>query len=123
LECVESTLRNYLIIQGLAEKYNFSYDFFLQPVLPVGNKVLSEWEQKIYDNSDPSLRKSFKKFYNLIGTESDKYPNLHYITNIFDSLSFSVYTDIMHITPAGNKIIANKIAETIFNGNEERFNK
>jgi lysophospholipase L1-like esterase len=110
----ESFLKNYMVIDALAEKYNFTYDFFIQPVLPVSKKRLTEWEQNIDNDSRLSLKKYFQKFYSSMQSETNNYKNIYYIADIFDSFSYSVFIDIMHITPAGNEFIADKMVEKIF---------
>ena len=83
----------------------------LQPTLYHGNKPLSDYEKTIlYENTQA------KEIFEILNKESQKLKNCSIVSdfsNVFDEISDGVYVDKSHLNYYGNKIIAEKIYETI----------
>jgi phospholipase/lecithinase/hemolysin len=49
----------------------------------------------------------------MIKSEAEKRANLHYIADIFNNTPDLVFIDSAHLTPEGNKLVAEKMADII----------
>jgi hypothetical protein len=106
-------LRNYKIVNGLAKEYGFNFFFFWQPVIAMGEKPLTGEEQKIKLKIDPALVELYEPAYRSIQRAVDKYEKLHYMAEIFNDYNSEIWIDPHHVTPVGNRIIAQKMLEVV----------
>ena len=110
---VETYIGNYEIVDALAQKYGFKFLFFWQPVITIGDKSLTGEEQEMRRRMEPTLSELYDSVYRRVEQEANKYENLYYIAEIFDSLDSQIWIDEAHITPVGNRLIAEKMFSVI----------
>jgi len=94
----------------LGEKENFKVIITLQPLLGVGNKVLTDWELRnvkelTYQNPAPSYHIMQNKLEEL----ETKCTAVEDLTSIFDAEDSMIYFDVGHMGDKGNGMIAQKI--------------
>ena len=106
---VERYISNYEIVDALAQKYGFKFLFFWQPVITIGHKSLTGEEQEMRGRMEPALIELYQSVYRRVQQVAKKYENLYYIAEMFDSLNSGIWIDAAHVTPVGNRLIAEKI--------------
>jgi lysophospholipase L1-like esterase len=104
---------NYKVVDALAHKYGFKFVFFWQPVIVAGKKPLTNEEQTITASLDPALVALYTSVYHNIEQTASHFENLYYMGHIFDEQNSGIWIDDMHVTPAGNQIIAAKMLSTL----------
>ena len=107
---VSNFLKNIEIVETLAEKYRFDYAFFWQPVLFVSQKPLTAVEMELLEaqrSAFPGLELLYQTTYQLVQTQHR--PNLHYIADVFDESSETIYIDSAHVSTQGNRLVAQRI--------------
>lgn len=97
--------------------------FVLQPELAFKqSKVLSPLEQKIYEELDQEWQENFVEFKNRARPQVVKHlqdstgrtgSTFLDMTDIFGGFEGDVYTDYCHLTPMGNKWLAERIGERL----------
>lgn len=103
-------LGNYRVVGALAQEYAFDYYFFLQPHLAVGEKVLTNKEQAMRSSLDLAMANLAEAFYENIASVAPDYKHLWYLADIFDEEKTQIYIDdVGHITPEGNRLVAQEI--------------
>ena len=111
----EATVVNYLEVQrmvgALASEYGFDYLFFWQPVLGVGEKPLAGIERAMA-NYLP-FPEHWREVYAGVGEAAAELPRLHDLSDVFADEREALYIDIFHVTPVGNRIVAERMAEVI----------
>jgi lysophospholipase L1-like esterase len=113
---VKTYLGNYEIVDALAQKYGFKFFFFWQPVISIGDKLLTSEEQEMrrrMDPMEPGVIELFESVYGRVQRVAKKYENLYYIAETFDSSNSEIWIDATHVTPVGNRLIAEKIFSVI----------
>jgi lysophospholipase L1-like esterase len=119
---VEKYTSNYAIVDALAQKYGFKFLFFWQPVISIGDKPLTSEEQEMRRTMalrDPEslVIELFEAVYRRVQQVAKQYENLYYIAEIFDSLDSEIWIDATHVTPVGNRLIAEKMFGVIMGRN------
>lgn len=119
-DIVSIYLHNMDIVDALSKQYGFDYYFFWQPSLYEESKPLTSEEEGIKrslvswcSSRTPGLIELRHATYSLIKSEAAKRDNLYYIADIFNHRQDFVYSDGAHITPEGNRIVAERIASII----------
>jgi lysophospholipase L1-like esterase len=110
---VQNYLVNYKIVSILAQEYGFDFFFFWQPTITSGEKPLTREEQDMTRGTDPAERKLYDSVYRIIEQESPKYKNIYYMARIFDEYKSLIFIDGAHVTPEGNRLIAQKMLQAI----------
>jgi lysophospholipase L1-like esterase len=110
---VETYISNYEIVNALAQKYGFKFLFFWQPQIAVGEKSLTSEELEMRRELDPVLIEFYQSVYHRVQQVAKKYKNLYYIADTFDSANSQIYIDQVHVTPVGNRLIAERIFRVI----------
>ena len=112
---VQTYLENYRIVDALAQKYRFTYLFFLQPIVSRGDKPLTREEQEMKQRveMDVALNKLLTAVYQTLELRSAEYQNLYTINHIFDEYNSLIWIDPYHVTPVGNQLIAQKMLDVI----------
>jgi hypothetical protein len=110
---VETYLSNYGIVDALARKYGFKFFFFWQPVISIGDKPLTSEEQDMRRQMEPALIELHETVYRRVQRVANEYENLYYIAEMFDSLDSGIWIDYSHVTPVGNRLIADKMFHVI----------
>jgi lysophospholipase L1-like esterase len=111
---VETYLGNYKIVNALAQNYGFKSLFFWQPHIAMGGKSLTTEELEMKRRElDPTLIEFYESVYRRIQQLAGKHENLYYIADTFDSSDFQIWIDQVHVTPVGNRLIAERIFRVI----------
>jgi len=112
-------VHNIDIVEALSKQHGFDYCFFWQPTMMVGPKPLSPEEEQIkqsiiqnYYYSTP-LDQVKESAYRLMKEEAANRSDMYYIADVFENTRTTVYNDGGHLTPVGNKVVAEKIADII----------
>lgn len=112
----QETMRQYAHfmkqVKALGEVYGFKVYHFWQPLLLIDNKVLSEQEQKIYQENR-ILTHPYNAIYK-IAKEMHGKDNFYYLGHIFEKIEDPIYFDFCHVGPKGNSIIAEHMKEIAF---------
>lgn len=108
-------LSNYQTVQQLADLHDFDFAFFMQPLVFIGDKLLTEEEQL--------LMAELTRFGDTQNIVNDLYDygedfdrentNLFSLSDIFDEETQVLYADFMHLVPEGNEIVAREIFERL----------
>jgi hypothetical protein len=110
-EVVRTYLANYEVVKALARKYGFTPVFFWQPVLPMCGKPLTGEEQEMKAEEDPALLELFQSAYRRVEQAAKTHEGLHYMGDVFDDFKPLVWLDDAHVTPEGNRIVAQKMLQ------------
>lgn len=118
-ETADIYLSNIKLIQAVSREERFTPLFYWQPLLytkkhrtPYEKEQLKSWASfPMHGLSIPF----FSEVYD--GVEQSKYlsslPNFHDISHIFDDIEAPLYIDGVHITEAGNEMVAERMAADI----------
>jgi hypothetical protein len=106
---VETYLSNYEVVDALARKHGFKFFFFWQPQIAIGDKSLTREEQEMRRIMDPALIELSESVYRRVEQVAKKYENLYYLAEIFNALDSQIWIDFSHVTPVGNRLIADKM--------------
>ncbi len=110
---VERYISNYKIVHALAREYGFKALFFWQPFITVGDKSLTGEEQEMKHGMDPALIELYGSVYRRVQQAAEKYKDLYYMAKVFDEYEPLVWIDTAHVTPEGNRLIAQKMVQVI----------
>ncbi len=115
-------LGNHKIVSSLAKTYQFDCYFFWQPYILVGHKPLTSEEQNMLTglnwvlNLDPALINLFTATYNRIELEASASKHLYSLAQAFDGVESQLWIDTWgHVTPEGNRLVAQKMLAVIEN--------
>jgi hypothetical protein len=110
---VQIYLENYNLVDGLAQKYGFEFQFFWPPYIAIGKKTLVAEEQALAHAVDPALDSLYRSVHRRIEEAAPRYSRLSDLTGIFDDYPGLIWIDDMHVTPVGNQVLASKIASML----------
>lgn len=111
---VDTWLNNYRIVATLAREYGFDYRFFWQPNLIVCGRTLTPEEERLRRGLEPEEADFVARVYaRMRAAVGDGRAKLYDIADVFDGGSAQPYVDWMHLTPDGNREVANAIAASI----------
>jgi len=113
-EICNDYLGNYRIVEALSEEFGFDFYFFVQPVLPMSDKVLSNSELISIGMEDENLIELIDITYGKIAEQVSEYPQMRMNMSVFSGVEETVFTDICHLNANGNRIIAEYIASEIY---------
>jgi len=102
-------VQNYHLVAALGREYGFRYAFFVQPVLVEGRKPLTPEERAISLGEDSRLVRLIHATFDRLREVMPQYPQLHDLTDAFDSEKAYIYADSVHVAPAGNAIVARRM--------------
>lgn len=113
-ETVDVCLTNHRIVLSLAREYGFEAHFFWQPYLIYDRKPLAPGEQEI-------LRKAerWATTFRLFAAAASRHvaenvgPDFTDISGCFSDVQDQLYTDMGHVTPEANELIARDILDVI----------
>ena len=112
-EVINNWKNNIMEICRLGKNENFKTVIGIQPIVGLGNKILTEGESKYLDklNSDsPEIIIGFTKQINDLKNTCDIVIDL---TKAFDESDEAIFFDQGHMSNLGNKIIAEKLANSL----------
>ncbi len=105
-------LANYRAVEALGREYGFAYGFFWQPNVLVGRKPLTAEEERF--KAGERIRPLIELVYgHLASVGPPEYPFLHNLDDVFESDSSLVYVDWHHLTPEGNRRVAEAIVDRL----------
>lgn len=104
---------NYDYVKLLADKYGFKFAFFWQPIITIGNKPLTAEEQSIRSELPPAYVELFSAAYQKVKASLPQYANVYYIADVLDNQDSQIWMDEAHVTPVGNKLIADEMARLL----------
>ena len=82
----------------------------MQPLLGVGNKVLTDWElRNVKELTNQNPASLYHIMQNKLKELETKCTTTEDLTNIFDDEDSLIYFDVGHMGDKGNRIIAQKI--------------
>ena len=115
----DACLSNYRLVNGMANQWDFDVVYFWQPSVWIGSKTLTETEEQLRTGggdyfrigSDPAWQVLVRRSYDFFMTRSGDYRNVFDLSEIFNSVESTVFTDYtgVHLTPDGNRIAAESI--------------
>ncbi|NDV27817.1 SGNH/GDSL hydrolase family protein [Desulfovibrio sp. JC010] len=110
-KCVEEQLYVYSVVNDICNKQGVRFIALLQPILWAGSPYRNHLLQELESSPEcaPSL---YAYYYNEIVKKAAGRDYFHDLTHAFDS-DWPIYIDFCHVSPNGNKIIAEKIAKII----------
>lgn len=111
-EIIEAYLANYRTVKALAQEYGFDYAFFWQPFLLYGEKPLTDEEKDIaarYNERLPGLADLLEVVYPQMREIAEETEQLYYLADVLAEETDSLYVDEIHLTHAGNEIMAKRI--------------
>jgi lysophospholipase L1-like esterase len=112
-EIAQSYLSNTKIIEGVGHKFGFETLFFWQPNLFTKDNPSQFESENIYLDKD--VAKSYKEVTKEVIKDSD----IIDLSDIFDTYDKTIYMDSAHPSEEGNRIIAEKMANTLIKGINE----
>ena len=68
----------------------------------------------------PGLSKLYDVVYRAIELESTKYENLYSMARMFDKYNAEIWIDEYHVTPIGNRLIAQRMLDVMMARNRRR---
>jgi lysophospholipase L1-like esterase len=106
---------NYKMAKALAQKYGFESFLFLPPVVSMGNKALTREEKEMKQRleSDQALNELNTSAYRTLELKCSSFRDFFSMEHIFDGDSSLLWIDEFHVTPVGNKVLAQKMLEVI----------
>jgi len=110
---VTTYLGNYEVVNSLAQEFHFQHFFFWPPYITKGNKQLTDEEKRLASADDASLGRLYDSVYEMMDPLTEKYENLHSLTDIFDDQKGLLWLDNTHVTPVGNELIARRMVQVI----------
>jgi lysophospholipase L1-like esterase len=100
-------------VGGLGQRYGFKSFFFWPPYIAVGKKALTPDEVELKRAVDPALTKLYLLADRKIELLASQQKNLLYLGGIFDGYEPLLWLDDVHVTPVGNKLIAQRMLQVI----------
>ena len=113
-----SILQNYQqnmdVVDLLAQHFGFRAIFAWYPVLLVGHKQLTSYEQETElkrEQALPGITRVYRAAYR--ECEQTHRQNLYYLGNLFDDQKRWLFEDSVHIKPEGNRIVADRLFQIL----------
>jgi hypothetical protein len=110
-------------IHRTLDLYDVRPVFLLQPILILSNKPFTEMERKFleyeWQTGGPLYFYLFREIYREIDrtmSEASRAEGFRYVNlaGVFDEVSDQAFSDFAHLTPAGNRVIADKLFTDVF---------
>ncbi|MGH7628822.1 MAG: SGNH/GDSL hydrolase family protein [Gemmatimonadales bacterium] len=104
-------LTNYRLAAALGRDYGFGVEFFWQPNALVDPKPLTTEEDRYRraENIAPLIERVTRR----VQSTAPAHPHFHDLTRVFAGLADLVYLDWHHITPDGNRLVAQAMLDTL----------
>ncbi len=111
-DVVQTYINNHRIVLAMGDAYGFEVAFFWQPVLGQANKPRTPEEDALVAEFQSS-QLLWEPVYAGVQQAANEWPNLHYIADVFDEQEAYLYSDIVHLTPPANEIVAERMIREI----------
>jgi hypothetical protein len=108
-QVADNLLQDWDVARRLVESYGGKFVGILQPVAYYSDTKLD----RIRLNA--AQRKQFEAVYPLIKQKMTRQPGLHDFTSILNRSEY-IYIDFCHLSPNGNRYVAEKMVEVLANG-------
>jgi lysophospholipase L1-like esterase len=108
---VQTYLTNVRAAYALSQEYDFAFYAFVQPVLPLVDRVYTDEEQRFIWDTPGGLVELFREVYPRIAAEAPDY--VYYFANILDEQPNIIWIDFNHLTAWGNLAVATEILAVI----------
>jgi len=120
-EAVQVCLHNQRIVESLGRDYGFDVHSFWQPYLIYDRKPLAPGEEAILNQSSRWVT-TFRPFAQAANEElaregKDRFVDL---SDCFSQVQTQLFTDMVHVTPEGNELVARAMLETVEAGLRNR---
>ena len=106
-------LANYDLVSALSDDMDFEYYFVLQPYLHRNAKSLTPSEEEILAGEDSVILELASLVYEEIKLNSVDRPRIIPADMLFETEDGTLFTDVCHTTPQGNRIVASFLADMI----------
>lgn len=104
--------RSIRFVEGAGQAYGFRGEFYWQPLAVVSAKRFTAEESRVMRIHSPFYESEANGARRVLALlRKLKEPHLHDINAIFDDVRSSVFIDECHLQPAGNAIVARRIAD------------
>jgi lysophospholipase L1-like esterase len=111
---IDNYQQNLQLVDSLAQIYGFKPFYYWYPTSSVGHKPLTA-EEQIYVTAEmtegPRELQVTRATYALC--EKLRRPRFEYLGNFLDGLPQRLYVDVSHLTPEGNRLVAQHIFHAI----------
>jgi lysophospholipase L1-like esterase len=111
---IDNYQQNLQLVDSLAQIYSFRPFYFWYPTSTVGHKPLTA-EEQVYVTAEmtegPRELQVTRATYALC--EKLRRPRFEYLGNFLDGLPQRLYVDVSHLTPEGNRLVAQHIFHAI----------
>jgi lysophospholipase L1-like esterase len=117
----QTALNTYRIVRALGNAYGFETYVFWQPVIALGDKPFTADERAMRAEVEayfPGATALFEAAYAQIERAAQDDPRLIALTGVFDDQTVSIYIDFMHVTPEGNRLVAQAMLDALNGGRE-----
>jgi hypothetical protein len=113
----QNLIQDWEIARRLVESYGGKFIGVLQPVSFFSDTKMDRRRKK---KKKDLMRKQFETVYPLIRSEMHKHKNLHDFSKILDHPEY-MYIDFCHLSPNGNKYIAEGLVQLLKNEQPQAF--
>ena len=113
-QVIQTLQGNYKIVSTLADTYQFGYAFYLQPLIILGNKPFTPFEQFQMSKEQLTSISTYQSVYTTMEKEGAQFPHLYSLANVFDTTEAQIYLDFVHLFPEGNEIVAQEMLSILF---------
>ncbi len=110
---IDNWINNLRIMHAICSEFGISYYAFLQPTSITGNSgdmIMNRLNDFMFS---PQTIRNRRNLYLRARNISQKYDYIYDITDAFEEVAGAVYCDTVHYTEYGNKILAEKIFNTV----------
>jgi lysophospholipase L1-like esterase len=113
-QAIDVYFANQQIVRALAREYGFRCHFFWQPFLIYDRKPLAEGESNILDRA-ATWAESFRPFAAAANARitTNQASDFTDLSGLFATTEAQLYTDMVHVTPDGNALVAHAMAKTL----------
>lgn len=111
---VRTYRRNLEFVSLLGDQYGFDYLFFWQPNIFAGTKSLNPEEQTMFDYGiTVGFVPLLQGVHRSVAELADAWDRLYDLSDTFDDVSHPMWLDYVHLTPEGNRLIADRIVAAL----------
>jgi hypothetical protein len=108
----DGLLRNWRMAKKLVESHGGKFAAFLQPVLMFSRTPYDHLGGRSFRRDFKSLRPQYETVYPLLRQKVASSGEFHDLVPVLDG-GAAVHVDILHISPRGNRRVAEKMGETV----------
>lgn len=111
---VETYLQNVRLADALGRSFGFETLAFWQPLSLVGNKRLTEEEERaVAADADSAAVEFARGVYQLAGAAAGGIPNFTSLIDVFADTDGFIWIDWVHVNPEGNRTVARAMSPEV----------